>query len=177
MTIAAQYATALHHLPRIDWETLLFDLEKVVANKHFHEVLRAPYIHPDTLFKLINACLDHLNQKQKNFIYLLAKNRRLNDVTKIRKAYQQMQLVKKKQELVTITTAKPATPAQKKMIETYAKKHLDKRMTPLFKYQESESIIGGFVLTINSYTINQSVAKRLSDIREHIQGDHSWQHN
>ena len=88
-----------------------------------------------------------------------------------------MQRVKKNQQLVTITTAKQATPAQKKMLESYAQKHVHKKKTPLFRYRESESIIGGFILDINDFTINQSVAKRLSYIREHIQGDHSWQHS
>ena len=177
MNISAQYANALHQIPRIDWESLLCNLEEIITNTHFREVLNAPYIPPNTLAELVNACLGNLNQKQKNFIYLLSKNNRLSDVRKIRKAYQQMQRVKKNQQLVTITTAKQATPAQKKMLESYAQKHVNKKKTPLFRYRESESIIGGFILNINDYTINQSVAKRLSYIREHIQGDHSWQHS
>lgn len=177
MSISTQYANALYQIPRIDWESLLYDLEKITTNTQFREVLNAPYIRPDTLAELINACFESLNQKQKNFIYLLAKNNRLVDVREIRKTYQQMRRIKKKQQLVTITTAKQATPAQKKMLETYAQKHINETKTPLFRYQESGDIIGGFILNINDYTIDQSVAKRLNYIREHIQGDHSWQHS
>ena len=177
MTVESQYASALCQIPRVDWDHLLEKIEKVVENPHFQAALNTPFTRSETLFELLNACLSGLNQKQKNFVYLLTKNKRLAEIKQIRETYQCLQRIKKKEQVVTITTALKATPAQRKMLETYAQKYITNGMTPSFSYQESAAVIGGFILRINNYIIDQSIAKRLDYISEFIEGDHLWQHN
>jgi ATP synthase F1 delta subunit len=177
MDIDIQYARALMQIHRVEWLPILEQLEKVTDNPEFQDLLANPFVAYKSIIELLTACLGSTNQKQKNLIHILAKNKRLLHVKKIRLAYQQLQREKNKEQLVTITTAQRTTKAQQKIIESFATTYLEKKIKPLFQYQESAELIGGFILNINDYIINKSVTQQLDYVCQFIEGEHTWQHN
>ena len=120
MDIDIQYARALMQINRVEWLPILEQLESVTGNTDFQDLLSNPFVAYGSIIELLTACIGSTNQKQKNLIHILAKNKRLLHVKKIRLAYQQLQREKNKEQLVTITTAQKTTKAQQKIIESFA---------------------------------------------------------
>ena len=168
MRIESQYAQAMYHFPRENWEVTLRALETVTEDQHFKNVIKNPQLSQTAVMSMLDSCLGTLSKTQRNLVALMVKNRRLDRIRAIRKLFQKMQRTKNKEQLIVVQTAHTPTPKQKSLIESFAGTHTPKHYKPVFVYETNPKLIGGFVLNINDKIINKSVHQRLRTISQNI---------
>jgi len=170
MFISRQYAEAIANLPRENWEQLLEDLVGICESRVFIHAYKNPFINESTRLELITACLKKPTEQQCNFIQLLVRNKRIHLLADILSAYQQILRSKANIQQIQVITANKPTPKQKKCIEAFATAQLQPDIKASFEYKMDETIIGGFILHINDYKLDKSIATHLKNISYNIQG-------
>ena len=173
MFISRQYAEAIANLPHENWEQLLEKLVDICESRVFIHAYKNPFINESTRLELIMACLNKPTEQQCNFIQLLVRNKRIHLLADILSAYQQIlrsKPRKRHRRSQTLITANKPTPKQKKCIEAFATAQLQTDIKASFEYKMDETIIGGFILHINDYKLDKSIATHLKNISYNIQG-------
>lgn len=168
MRIESQYAQAMYHFPKENWEATLRALETITEDQHFKNVIRNPQLSQPAIMSMLDSCLGTLSKTQRNLVALMVKNKRLDRISAIRKLFQKMQRIKNKEQLVVVQTAHTPTPKQKSLIESFAERHTPAHHKQVFVYEINAKLIGGFVLNINDKLINKSVKQRLRSISQYI---------
>eukprot|EP00735_Rhodelphis_limneticus_P008964 TRINITY_DN2430_c0_g1::TRINITY_DN2430_c0_g1_i1::g.8976::m.8976 TRINITY_DN2430_c0_g1::TRINITY_DN2430_c0_g1_i1::g.8976 ORF type:complete len:276 (+),score=100.29,sp/Q24439/ATPO_DROME/33.87/6e-30,OSCP/PF00213.13/3.1e-40 TRINITY_DN2430_c0_g1_i1:36-863(+) len=102
----------------------------------------------------------------KNFLGTLAQSGRLKDLDNISEGFAKLMEAYKKQLVVTLVTATPASTQVKSDLEALIKKHHVKGNQQLeVRTQVDPSILGGLTLTIGNQYVDMSVRTQLQEIR------------
>ena len=104
----------------------------------------------------------------KNFLGVLVENRRLSALPGIIKAYEKQVSLRSGQIEVCVETAAKMTAAQRKSVE----KNISSALKADIKLTEeiTPEIIGGMVVTIGSYMIDDSVRRKLERLNVVLKG-------
>ena len=139
----------------------------VVVDKKVANLLSSPHVGED---KIIDECISALGDKlttgDKNFLRLLAENKRLELLPAILALYQAMQLAQLNTLAIDVTSSKPLTEAQSLALQkNLEQKH--KRSVDL-SYHIDSSLLGGLVLRYGDKVIDGSIKSQLHQLSQSI---------
>ncbi|HEX6551060.1 MAG TPA: F0F1 ATP synthase subunit delta [Gammaproteobacteria bacterium] len=168
ITLARPYAKAVFELAHgnkaLDaWSKALTLLASLIGDHSVQVMLHDPQI-PATVraqvfIDLCEKAAQPLDQHGKNFVRLLAENRRLLLLPEIAADYETLRAQAENFMEVELRAASPVDAAEQKRISDALHKKLGRRIE--LKYVEDKSLIGGAVLRAGDFVIDGSVRGKL----------------
>jgi F-type H+-transporting ATPase subunit delta len=165
ITTARPYAKAIFALARqsnalaATAEGLRLGAE-VVADPRVHALLGSPHVTAGQLSELVNGIAGaKLDENGRNFITLLAQNRRLGFLPEIAALYEQMRAEVENAVDVEVTSATALTPEQESRYAAALQKKLGRSVRLQTKIDQS--LLGGAVLKAGDLVIDGSIRGRL----------------
>ncbi|HEY4128629.1 MAG TPA: F0F1 ATP synthase subunit delta [Gammaproteobacteria bacterium] len=167
-TLARPYARAVFELARDKsafdrWSKLLSVLSGLSADASVKAMLTspkaAPAVRAEVLSELAGKSGEKLDQQAKNFVSLLADNRRLGLLPEIAADYERLRAEAENTLEVELLAAMPVPAAEQKLISEALHKKLGRKIT--LKYVEDKSLIGGAVIRAGDLVIDGSVREKL----------------
>jgi F-type H+-transporting ATPase subunit delta len=168
-TLARPYAKAAFELAQEGrtleaWSEVLATLSALSADASVKEMFTSPKASPalraTVLLELAAKAGEKLDQQAKNFVSLLAENRRLGLLPEIAADFERLRAEAENTLDVELRAAMPVGAAEQKLISEALHKKLGRTIT--LKYVEDKTLIGGAVLRAGDLVIDGSVRERLS---------------
>jgi F-type H+-transporting ATPase subunit delta len=164
-TTARPYAKAIFALARksnrlAETSAGLLRAAETVVDPRVHSLLGSPHVRPPQLAELISGIAgDTLDEHSRNFVSLLAQNRRLGFLPEIAALFEQMKADVENAVDVEVTAASPLTPDQESRYAAALQKRLGRAVRLHTKVDGS--LIGGAVLKAGDLVIDGSIKGRL----------------
>lgn len=164
-TTARPYAKAMFALARqgnklADTSTVLSRAAEVVADPRVHALLGSPHVTAAQLAELVAGVVgEKLDDNGKNFVSLLAQNRRLGFLPEISALFEQMKAEVENAVDVEVTAASPLTADQEGRYAAALQKKLGRSVRLHTKVDGS--LLGGAVLKAGDLVIDGSIKGRL----------------
>jgi F-type H+-transporting ATPase subunit delta len=165
ITTARPYAKAIFALARqgnklAEVSAGLSRAAEVVADDRVHALLGSPHVSAAQLAELVSGVAgDTLDEHGRNFISLLAQNRRLGFLPEIAALFEQMKADVENAVDVEVTAASPLTSDQESRYTAALQKKLGRAVRLHTKVDGS--LIGGAVLKAGDLVIDGSIKGRL----------------
>jgi F-type H+-transporting ATPase subunit delta len=165
ITTARPYAKAIFALARqhntlADTAAGLTLGAEVVANPEVHARLGSPHVTPAQLSELVNGVAgSKLDENGRNFIALLAQNRRLGFLPEIAALFEQMKAEVENTVDVEVTSATALTPDQESRYSAALQKKLGRNVR--LHTRVDQGLLGGAVLRAGDLVIDGSIKGRL----------------
>ena len=172
ITLARPYAKAAFEYARADkaldvWSSSLAVVANVVQQAAVEELLHSPTVtsaqKAEMLFKI---CGEELNEKVKNFVSVMAENKRLALLKEVQQLFEDFKSQQEKFAEITISTAFA--------LDSNVEKALAKKLSKVLESEVSlsadidKSLIGGVVISAGDMVIDGSVRGRLAKLAETI---------
>ncbi len=174
--VLSRYAGALIDLAEKDKavdkiQKDLADLRGMIdSSDDLNALIASPMVSKEKQEKAINgiASKAKLQKLTKKFLGVLIENRRLGALPGIISAYEKLVAQRSGQIEVSVETAEKLTAAQRKSVE----KSISSALKTDIKLTEkvTPEIIGGMVVTIGSYMIDDSVRRKLERLNVALKG-------
>ncbi len=167
-TIARPYAQAAFELARAEnalpvWSEMLNLAAAVAHDPQLTALLGSPRIARSQLADLfMSVCGDRLTAQGKNFIRLLAENRRLDVMTEIAALFQVMRAEAEGVLEATMISAQPVTDAQRLQITAALKARLNREIT--LSVSTDASLLGGAIIRAGDLVIDGSARGKLAKL-------------
>jgi len=163
ITTARPYAKAIFALARTGnslaaTSTGLQRAATVVADPQVHELLGSPHVTPAQLAELVNGVAG-LDDNGRNFVALLAQNRRLGFLPEIAALFEQMKTEVENAVEVEVVAAAKLTPDQESRYAAALQKKLGRQVR--LHTRIDDSLLGGAVLKAGDLVIDGSLKGRL----------------
>jgi F-type H+-transporting ATPase subunit delta len=165
ITTARPYAKAIFSLAR-QGNTLaatsagLMRAAETVADPRVHALLGSPHVTPGQLADLVNGVGGSaLDENSKNFVSLLAQNRRLGFLPEIAALFEQMKAEVENAVDVEVIAATKLTPDQESRYAAALQKKLGRQVRLHTKVEAS--LLGGAVIKAGDLVIDGSIKGRL----------------
>jgi F-type H+-transporting ATPase subunit delta len=164
-TTARPYAKAIFALARqgnrlADTSAGLIRAAEAVVDPRVHALLGSPHVTPAQLAELVNGVAgDRLDENGRNFVALLAQNRRLGFLPEIAALFEQMKAEVENAVDVEVTAATALTPDQESRYAAALQKKLGR--TVRLHTKVDGSLLGGAVLKAGDLVIDGSIKGRL----------------
>ncbi len=165
ITTARPYAKAIFALAR-EGNTLgqtsasLLRAAEVVIDPRVHSLLGSPHVTPAQLAELVAGVVgDKLDEHGRNFIALLAQNRRLGFLPEIAALFEQMKAEVENAVDVEVTSASKLTSDQESRYAAALQKKLGR--TVRLHTKVDGTLLGGAVLKAGDLVIDGSIKGRL----------------
>ncbi len=165
ITTARPYAKAIFALARknnslANTAAGLTRSAEVVADPRVHALLGSPHVTPAQLAELVTGVAGtSLDENGRNFVTLLAQNRRLGFLPEIAALFEQMKAEVENAVDVEVTAASPLTPDQESRYAAALQKKLGRSVRLHTKVDGS--LLGGAVLKAGDLVIDGSIKGRL----------------
>jgi len=165
ITTARPYAKAIFALARktnslASVAATLTRAAEVVADPRVHALLGSPHVTPAQLAELVTGVTGAgLDEHGRNFVSLLAQNRRLGFLPEIAALFEQMKAEVENAVDVEVIAASPLTPDQESRYAAALQKKLGRQVRLHTKVDGS--LIGGAVLKAGDLVIDGSIKGRL----------------
>lgn len=174
--LAGRYATALFELAENDkkLDDVAGDLQSLRAmiddSADLAQVIKSPIMSRDDQVAAMTAIADAagFSELTKNFIGVVAENRRLFALTGMIKAYQAQLAASRGEATAEVVSAKPLTDAQVTAVEDALKKAIG--TTVQVEQRVDESLLGGLVVRVGSRMIDSSLKTQLQKMRLAMKG-------
>lgn len=172
ITLARPYAKAAFEYARAQkaldaWSSSLAVLAGVVQQTAVAELLDSPTVTSEqkatTLFEL---CGDELDKKVKNFVVVMADNKRLGLLVEVQKLFENFKAQQEKFADITVSTAFKLESAVEKALAEKLGKVLESEVSLSTKIDKA--LIGGVVIRAGDTVIDGSVRGRLNKLAETI---------
>jgi F-type H+-transporting ATPase subunit delta len=166
--IAHPYAQALFNLAKEQkdeqmWLEVLTDLEEIVANKEFSDLLNNPKIDHAQIIDLIKSLLNKRAYIDVlNFVQLLVENNRILAIAEIHRIFHQLILDDQKRGDAIIESAYAMSKEELVDFEQLLSKRFGKKITATVEL--NPKLIAGVKVTINDKVIDGSVSGRLESL-------------
>ena len=159
------YAREKKHLPR--WKTFLEAASLVTSDERITQILANPEVTSGKLFELFNGVLTSiLDAEQKNFLLLLAQNKRLGMLPEIAVLFNAYYLALEKSSRVRVITAtKMEENFQKKLTEALTKRI---KQDVTLQCDIDPAILGGAVIHIGDRVIDGSIRGKLTRLLKNL---------
>lgn len=170
ITLARPYARAAFEVAMEDgalqkWTNMLSVAASVSTIDKVKAVLSSPTVTTRQLAQtLISLCGDELDQKGKNFLTLLAENKRLALLPEISNLYEGLRANQERSVDVEITTAFAISDATSDKLVAALKKRLQRDIKLASKVDPN--LIGGAVIRAGDTVIDNSVRGKLNKLAE-----------
>lgn len=179
-TVARGYAKAIYQEARqtnsmIEWGKLLQVLAIVANDADVLRLIENPKVSIkkiiqlfyDVAYSTLTNYLAPFEERAKNFITLLCKNKRLAVLPYIDELYQQLISQQEGMLKIEVLSALPLDETQQKKIH----KALEKRfnINILIEYKIDASLIGGALIRSNNWVMDGSIKGKLARMMEKIQ--------
>ena len=167
-TIARPYAQAAFDLAHEksdlkNWSDMLQTMAAAAANDDMQALFGNPDVSKQALVDLlIEVSGDKVNDMGKNFIRVLAENKRLNVLPEIAEQYELQRAEAERTVEAEVTTAFPLNDAQQQQLVDALKKRLGRDVTIVTK--TDDSILGGAVVRAGDLVIDASVTGQLEKL-------------
>ena len=176
MIVASRYAKSLIDLAieSKQLEEVRNDMRLIndvcLHNHDFVNLLNSPVVKTDKKLAIFKAVFDgKISKITGSFLDLIANKRRESYIEDIAKSFDQQYKLYKNITTVTVQSATKLDDSSKKQILELIKKSFSGEIELIEK--TDASLIGGFVLTINDSQIDQSVKRKLNDLRKTFSGN------
>ena len=147
------------------WSRMLELLTTVTADPTMRGLLASPKVKRDELAALvIDVCGDGLSETGRNFVRVLAENRRLGIVDGIKSAYDAERARAEKRSDVLVTTAHALSPAEENVINVAMTKRLGTKVD--LAVSVDPALIGGVVIRSGDMVIDASIRGRLQQLAQ-----------
>jgi F-type H+-transporting ATPase subunit delta len=167
-TIARPYAQAAFDIAQQagdlkGWSDMLQLLAVVASDALMQDMISNPAIESSKIVDVMAGVAgDQLNDIGKNFLNVLAENKRLNVLPEIAELYEQHRAEAEKTVEAEITSAFPLSDAQKQQLIDALKSRLGREISLVSK--TDESIIGGAIVRAGDLVIDGSVSSQLDKL-------------
>jgi F-type H+-transporting ATPase subunit delta len=164
-TIARPYAKALFGLAlsqkKLDaWSGVLARAASVVRDERVRALLTSPHVTPDQLAEFVMSVVGgKLDDDERNFIHVLAQNRRLGFLPEIAAIYEKLKAEEENTVDVTVTSAVALDAALQKKFAAALKERLQRDVR--LQCETDPSLLGGAVLRADDLVIDGSLRGRL----------------
>lgn len=171
-SIARPYALAAFEFAReseqlSQWHAFLNSASEMVKQKDVAMLLNNPQVASEELFELCQGVLSSLlDEKRKNFLLLLAQNKRLVAMPEIAELYNAMLLTLEQVSKVRVVTAVEAQEDFKEKLAISLSKRFKHNVT--LRCDVDPTILGGAVIHIGDRVIDGSVRGKLSRLYQSL---------
>lgn len=169
-TVARPYAKAAFQYADengslAEWSDMLGFAAAVAQDESFETFISDPKTTTaDQAEAFINVGSDKLNEAGKNFIQLLANNKRLPALPEIFKLFEQLKSQKEMSVDVEVTSAFALSDDQANKLAEALKRKLDREVN--LTSTEDKSLIGGVVIRAGDLVLDSSVRGKLAKLAE-----------
>ena len=165
-TIARPYAQAVYQLAKESeqateqWTEFLEFAAAVARDPTMHGLLVSPRLSPTQLEELfLKVCADQVNEQSRNFVRLLAENRRLHLLPQIAERYADLRAAAEKTLQARLISARPVDPAAQESLAQALSKRLSRKVT--LTSEIDAGLLGGAIIRAGDLVIDGSVRGRL----------------
>lgn len=174
--LAGRYATALFELAEADkkLDDVAGDLQQLGAmidgSEDLTRLIKSPVMSRDDQVNAMGAISEaaEFADLTKNFVGVVADNRRLFAIPNIIKAYQALLAASRGEATAEVTSAAKLTAAQMKSLEDALKKAIGTKVQ--IDQRVDESLLGGLVVRVGSRMIDSSLKTQLQKMRLAMKG-------
>jgi F-type H+-transporting ATPase subunit delta len=172
LTIARPYAKAIFALARktnslAAMATGLVRAAETVTDPRVKSLLGSPHVTPAQLADLVTGVAgSSFDESGRNFIELLAQNRRLGFLPEIVALFEQMKAEVENAVDVEVTSATALTPDQESRYAAALQKKLGRQVR--LRTQIDQSLLGGAVLRAGDLVIDGSIKGRLDRLANEL---------
>ena len=164
-TLARPYARAVFELTkdssqRKSWSDQLAALAGLVQNEQLKPLLDHPSLSAPEVAELLTEALGGLSEHEKNFVRLLADNRRLSLATEIYRIFEGLRADAEGRVEVEVVTARDLEEEQQKLLTEALRQRLGKEIE--LQIRVDETLIGGAIIHAGDTTIDGSVKGKLN---------------
>jgi F-type H+-transporting ATPase subunit delta len=162
---AFEYALAKHELPV--WETMLQAAASLTDDKSIVRMLASPKVSQKELADLFCEILKPmLNAERKNFISLLAENKRLSALPAIKMAFEDLRAEYEKTLTVQVTSAIALDEPYQLKITQALTKRLQRKVS--LECNVDPELLGGVIVHAGDLVLDGSVRGKLNRLIEFI---------
>ena len=171
-TLARPYAKAAFEVASQDnalqnWSNLLAMLSSVSRQPAVNSILRDPSLSSSQIATSFESiCGEEIDGKGRNFIRLLAENKRLILLSEIAELYDALKAEQERSLEVEITSAFEISPEIAEKLAVSLKKRLEREIN--LTTSIDESLVGGAVIRAGDMVIDNSVRGKLTKLVESI---------
>jgi len=164
-TVARPYAQAAFDLAResstlAQWSNMLGFAAAVSVDSAMREAIDSPSLLVTEQADLFaQVCGDQLDDQGRNFVKLLAENRRLTLFPEIAALYEDLRADAEGTLEATVISAKPMSDAQQQEMASALKARFDRDV--VLKVEVDESMVGGAIIRAGDTVIDGSVRGKL----------------
>lgn len=172
ITLARPYAKAAFEYARTQktldvWSSSLAVVASVVQQPAVEELLDSPTVTSEQKAnKLFEICGEELDQKVKNFVSVLAENKRLALLKEVQQLFENFKSQQEKFADITVSTAFDLDSNVEKTLAEKLSKTLESEVS--LSTEVDKSLIGGVVIRAGDTVIDGSVRGRLAKLAEAI---------
>ena len=144
--------------------------EAIVVSADFASLIRNPQVSRDAATKALNGLADLLGLSglTRNFLGVLAQNRRLAKLPEMVRAFASIAAAARGEVTAEVTSAHPLTASQTKTLATKLSAREGKDVT--IKASVDPEVLGGLVVRIGSQQIDSSIRTRLNTLAQAMKG-------
>jgi len=147
------------------WSRMMSLLTTVVSDPTMKGLIANPKVKREELAALIiDVCGDGLSETGRNFVRVLAENRRLDVVRDIAAGYDAERARAEKRSDVVVTSAHALSPAEQNDITVAMTKRLGTKVD--LSLEVDSALIGGVVIRSGDTVIDASIRGRLNQLRQ-----------
>lgn len=167
-TIARPYAKAVFELARDEdrleqWNRLLRAIASAVDDDRVMSLLQDPRVGSAKIGQvIIDALGERIDRSGRNFIRMLAENRRLNVLPDIVEVYEGLRADAERTVDVNVTSAAPMSEEHKTQLAASLQRRLGRDVR--LHCEVDESLIGGAVVRAGDLVIDSSLRGRLQQL-------------
>ena len=163
----AAFAQAMQSNEVEKWSTSLNLLAKISLDQKMRRYIDDPSKSSDRQAQAVIAtCDDVLDTKQRNFIALLAENKRLIFLPEIAEIFAELRSEQEQALSVEIISAFPITPAEESMFKSALEKKFSKEIA--LTHRVDTTLKGGAIIRAGDVVIDGSAQGRLEKLNEVI---------
>lgn len=164
-TVARPYAQAAFDLARAadalaQWSSMIGFAAAVSADSNVREAIDSPNLSTAQQADLfIQVCADSLDEQGRNFVKLLAENRRLTLLPEIAALFDEFRADAEGTIEATVVSARPLSDSQQQEISNALKARFNREVS--LHVETDESILGGAIIRAGDTVIDGSVRGKL----------------
>lgn len=170
-TLARPYAKAVFKLSQENnalenWSLWLKQLALAISYTQLKDVISNPLVSEAEKVSIFLAVTENSDEKVKNFLQLLAENKRLPLLSAISEQYEFLKFQHENAVQATVISAVKLSDAQLETLKGKVKDRLKKEIQ--LRAIVDESIIGGVIIKAGDLVIDSSIRGKLNQLAEQI---------
>ncbi|MEO6387528.1 MAG: F0F1 ATP synthase subunit delta [Croceibacterium sp.] len=144
--------------------------EALRVSPELSALIRNPEVSREALGRVLSGIADHLSLTglTKNFIGVLAQNRRAGELPKIIRAFHMIAAAQRGEVTAEVASAHPLSDEQLAALET--KLQAREGRTVKLRTRVDADLLGGLVVTVGSKRIDGSIRTRLNSLAQAMKG-------